>query len=90
MQVYIHTHTHTWQEEGLGEQGQPEDVRKKQPKQIKKKRAITAEDGTTTGWEEYFDYIFPDETNTQVLGLLYVWLFCLSECIFLCVCVYTC
>jgi len=58
-------------EEGLGEDGTPEEVRKKQPKQIKKKRAITAEDGTTTGWEEYFDYIFPDEANpSQALKIL--------------------
>jgi len=57
-------------EEGLGEEGEPEDVRKKQPKQIKKKRPITDEEGNNTGWEEYFDYIFPDEANTQALKIL--------------------
>jgi len=57
-------------EEGLGEEGAPEDVRKKQPKQIKKKRPITDEEGNNTGWEEYFDYIFPDEANTQALKIL--------------------
>ena len=24
-----------------------------------------AEDGTTTGWEEYVDYLFPDELKPQ-------------------------
>ena len=57
-------------EEGLGEEGKPEEVKKKQPKQIKKKRPITDEEGNTTGWEEYFDYIFPDEANTQALKIL--------------------
>lgn len=45
-------------------------MRKKQPKQIKKKRPITAEDGTQTGWEEYFDYIFPDESKPQAMKIL--------------------
>lgn len=57
-------------EEGLGEEGAPDDVRKKQPKQIKKKRPLTDVEGNSTGWEEYFDYIFPDEANTQALKIL--------------------
>jgi len=35
------------------------------PKRIKKKRQITTEDGTDAGWEEYYDYIFPDEDDTN-------------------------
>ena len=57
-------------EEGLGEAGNPADVRAKQPKQIKKKRPITNDEGQTTGWEEYFDYIFPDEAKPQALKIL--------------------
>ncbi|EKX37719.1 hypothetical protein GUITHDRAFT_160098 [Guillardia theta CCMP2712] len=57
-------------EEGLGEAGDPESVRAKQPKQIKKKRPIQNEEGQTTGWEEYFDYIFPDEQKPQALKIL--------------------
>lgn len=37
------------------------------PKKVKKKREITREDGTNEGWEEYFDYIYPDEQNAQPL-----------------------
>lgn len=35
------------------------------PKRIKKKRQVTTEDGADAGWEEYYDYIFPDEEDTN-------------------------
>lgn len=57
-------------EEGLGQEGNAAEVRAKRPKQIKKKRPITNEEGQTTGWEEYFDYIFPDEAKPQALKIL--------------------
>jgi len=57
-------------EEGMGEAGKPDEIRAKQPKQIKKKRPITNDEGQTTGWEEYFDYIFPDEAKPQALKIL--------------------
>ena len=115
-------------EEGLGDAGKASEVRAKRPKQIKKKRPITNEEGQTTGtigvavccsvlvcvvvccsvamshtqnrsslsihillqkhnlnpplptplyhthahtgWEEYFDYIFPDEAKPQALKIL--------------------
>ena len=57
-------------EEGLGEAGKAQEIQAKQPKQIKKKRPITNEEGQTTGWEEYFDYIFPDENKPQALKIL--------------------
>lgn len=57
-------------EQGLGDAGNPADVKAKQPRQIKKKRPITNEEGQTTGWEEYFDYIFPDEAKPQALKIL--------------------
>ena len=64
-------------EEGLGDVGNPGDVRAKQPKQIKKKRPITNDEGQTTGWEEYFDYIFPDEEkkapNLKILEMAAKW-----------------
>jgi len=50
--------------------GDPETVRAKMPKQIKKKRPILADDGTTAGWEEYFDYIFPNDGKPQALKIL--------------------
>jgi len=39
------------------------EVTAKLPKRVKRKRQVKAEDGTDAGWEEYFDYIFPDEEN---------------------------
>lgn len=36
-------------------------VEKMMPKRVKKRRQITAADGTDAGWEEYFDYIFPQD-----------------------------
>lgn len=35
------------------------------PKRVKKKRQVTNDDGTDAGWEEYYDYIFPDEADTN-------------------------
>ena len=38
-------------------------VRALLPKRVKKRRKMVAEDGTEAGgWEEYFDYIFPEES----------------------------
>ncbi|CAG2207040.1 CLF1 [Mytilus edulis] len=34
-------------------------------KKIKKRRKIQTEDGSDAGWEEYHDYIFPDEEASQ-------------------------
>ncbi|VDN26192.1 unnamed protein product [Gongylonema pulchrum] len=31
------------------------------PKKVKKRREILNEDGVDAGWEEYFDYVFPDD-----------------------------
>ena len=36
-------------------------VQARMPKRIKKKRPLQGDDGEDAGWEEYFDYIFPDE-----------------------------
>lgn len=36
-------------------------VQSKLPRKVKRKRAISSEDGTPAGFEEYIDYIFPDE-----------------------------
>jgi crooked neck len=46
--------------------GSPElvkDVTGKFPKRIRKKRQVLADDGSNAGWEEYYDYVFPDEEN---------------------------
>ena len=31
------------------------------PKRIKKKRPIVGEDGEAAGWEEFYDYVYPEE-----------------------------
>lgn len=46
-------------------------VEEKMPRRIKKRQKVIDEDGTEQGWEEVFDYIFPeDETNRPNLKLL--------------------
>lgn len=35
------------------------------PRQIKKRRKIQAEDGSDAGWEEYIEYVFPDDESAQ-------------------------
>jgi crooked neck len=40
-------------------------VEAKVPQKLKKKRMVTNENGEEMGWEEYYDYHFPDD---QVRG----------------------
>lgn len=37
------------------------------PKKVKRRRQLDAdaEEGGDAGWEEYYDYVFPDEINDQ-------------------------
>lgn len=52
-----------WKEFELkhGDKATQEHVQNIMPKRIKKRRQITNEDGTDAGWEEYYDYIFPQD-----------------------------
>jgi len=47
------------------------------PKRIKKRRKIETPDGTEAGWEEYFDYIFPEDEaakpNLKLLQMAKMW-----------------
>lgn len=47
------------------------------PRRIKKRRLQKAEDGSEIGWEEYYDYIFPDEedkgANLKLLEMAKKW-----------------
>ena len=45
-------------------------VRKQMPKKVKKRRKIKTDDGSDAGWEEYFDYIFPDKEAQPHLKFL--------------------
>uniref|UniRef100_A0A7S0DS41 Suppressor of forked domain-containing protein n=1 Tax=Amorphochlora amoebiformis TaxID=1561963 RepID=A0A7S0DS41_9EUKA len=40
-------------------------VRDKLPRRVKNKRLVKGEDGSDAYWEEYYDYIFPDEDKKQ-------------------------
>jgi len=53
------------------------EVKKKMPRKIKKKRMLKLDDGTDAGWEEYHDYIFPDDekasSGLKMLELAHKW-----------------
>ncbi|CAO2825101.1 unnamed protein product [Amaranthus hypochondriacus] len=62
-------------EKAFGDLGDVSSVQAKLPKKLKRKRPIETEDGTT-GYEEYFDYMFPEEaqtTNLKILEAAYKW-----------------
>eukprot|EP00923_Selenidium_pygospionis_P009364 GHVN01016018.1.p1 GENE.GHVN01016018.1~~GHVN01016018.1.p1 ORF type:complete len:363 (-),score=49.05 GHVN01016018.1:153-1241(-) len=40
-------------------------VYKQLPKKVRRKRTITADDGSQQGWEEYTAYVFPDDAKSQ-------------------------
>jgi crooked neck len=48
-----------------GSAEQQKAVTDKMPKRVKKKRAIKAADGSDAGFEEYYDYLFPDESKAS-------------------------
>lgn len=50
-------------EKNFGDSEKLKEVTAKLPKRIRKKRQVRAEDGSDAGWEEYYDYIYPDEEN---------------------------
>ncbi|GIM00876.1 hypothetical protein Vretimale_5770, partial [Volvox reticuliferus] len=53
------------------------EVDKKMPRRVKRKRAVTTEDGHEVGQEEYYDYIFPEEgaaaPGLKLLEAAYRW-----------------
>ncbi|KAJ3290035.1 Crooked neck-like protein 1 [Borealophlyctis nickersoniae] len=52
-------------------------VEEKMPKAVKKRRRVEDESGEATGWEEYYDYIFPDDEaerpNFKLLAVAHQW-----------------
>ena len=40
------------------------EVEKVLPRRVKKRRKVYQEDGSDAGWEEYWDYVFPDDTSS--------------------------
>merc|ERR1711899_663309 len=47
------------------------------PRRVKKRGKIETEDGSDQGWEEYFDYIFPEDEaakpNLKLLAMAKMW-----------------
>ena len=48
-------------EEEFGDSSSIERVTKLIPKKMTKRRQVTTDDGSQTKWEEYTDYVFPDD-----------------------------
>nr|XP_046228543.1 crooked neck-like protein 1 [Scatophagus argus] len=64
-------------EKEFGTDGTRERVRKLLPEKVKKRRKLTADDGSDAGWEEYYDYIFPEDAanqpNLKLLAMAKMW-----------------
>eukprot|EP00300_Choanocystis_sp_HF-7_P020149 c20523_g1_i1.p1 GENE.c20523_g1_i1~~c20523_g1_i1.p1 ORF type:complete len:715 (+),score=131.96 c20523_g1_i1:38-2146(+) len=58
-------------EEAAGESEGAAAVKAKLPQRVKRRRKVVGDDGAELGWEEYFDYLFPDlETKASNLKFL--------------------
>jgi crooked neck len=58
-------------EADVGDLESLEKVTRKIPRKVKKRRKVQNEDGSDGGWEEYWDYLFPDDsTSAPSLKLL--------------------
>ncbi|KAJ4929395.1 hypothetical protein JOQ06_005003 [Pogonophryne albipinna] len=64
-------------EKEFGSDTSMEKVQKLLPEKVKKRRKLTAEDGSDAGWEEYYDYIFPEDAanqpNLKLLAMAKMW-----------------
>ncbi|XP_060109579.1 crooked neck-like protein 1 isoform X2 [Heteronotia binoei] len=64
-------------EEEFGTESSKERVDKLMPEKVKKRRKLQAEDGSDAGWEEYYDYIFPEDAanqpNLKLLAMAKLW-----------------
>jgi len=52
-------------------------VKSQMPRRVKKRRQLTTDTGADAGWEEYWDYIFPEEEaakpNIKLLEMAKKW-----------------
>ncbi|PIO04622.1 hypothetical protein AB205_0061070 [Aquarana catesbeiana] len=64
-------------EEEFGPESAQERVAKLMPERVKKRRKLQSEDGSDAGWEEYYDYIFPEDAanqpNLKLLAMAKIW-----------------
>ncbi|CAM9184148.1 unnamed protein product [Ascophyllum nodosum] len=63
--------------EGKGKTTGLQEVESKMPRKFKKKRMMTGTNGEGMGWEEYYDYQFPDDeskpANLKILEMAQKW-----------------
>merc|ERR1711913_179756 len=57
-------------EEEFGTKDSEEKVEKLMPRKVTRRRQVTSDDGAQTRWEEYIDYIFPDDEAAKPSLLL--------------------
>lgn len=64
-------------EAATGDADRVELVRAKMPKRLKKKRPVRDDAGDEVGWEEYYDYTFPEEEkkapSLKILEMAHMW-----------------
>ncbi|MBZ3890574.1 Crooked neck-like protein 1 [Sciurus carolinensis] len=64
-------------EDEFGTASDKERVDKLMPEKVKKRRKVQADDGSDAGWEEYYDYIFPEDAanqpNLKLLAMAKLW-----------------
>ncbi|XP_010589804.1 crooked neck-like protein 1 isoform X1 [Loxodonta africana] len=64
-------------EDEFGTISDKERVDKLMPEKVKKRRKVQADDGSDAGWEEYYDYIFPEDAanqpNLKLLAMAKLW-----------------
>merc|ERR1719382_1296059 len=63
-------------EQEHGDEASVEAIEKRQPKRVKKRRAVPTEDAQDA-YEEYMDYVFPDDKpeqqNLKILEMAHAW-----------------
>eukprot|EP00310_Coccolithus_braarudii_P026009 CAMPEP_0183337974 /NCGR_PEP_ID=MMETSP0164_2-20130417/5431_1 /TAXON_ID=221442 /ORGANISM="Coccolithus pelagicus ssp braarudi, Strain PLY182g" /LENGTH=743 /DNA_ID=CAMNT_0025507747 /DNA_START=8 /DNA_END=2237 /DNA_ORIENTATION=- len=61
----------------VGDRGDAAELAARMPKRVKRKRQVVTDDGEAAGWEEYYDYIFPEEEakapNLKILEMANKW-----------------
>mmetsp|Transcript_49827 Transcript_49827/g.115697 ORF Transcript_49827/g.115697 Transcript_49827/m.115697 type:complete len:679 (-) Transcript_49827:63-2099(-) len=64
-------------EKEFGNEASAEAVEKRQPKRVKKRRAVPGETAGQEAYEEYMDYVFPDDKpeqqNLKILEMAHAW-----------------
>ena len=50
-------------EKEKGDEEKLAELQKIMPRRVKKRRKVYQEDGSDAGWEEYWDYVFPDDVS---------------------------